>query len=153
MGAQYLNIPSGVVVGNINPLTTPAPHEFWDWYGMLLRTTRNRQFEKKLKGSGNQFKTKKGTPRKRFTITQKSQVLADLRPATVFDFFYRLRIRSNYEDADSFILGTMGETDAREFNEALRAVTSATLYLIELHVAQRVKLTRKLVPHMLVSCG
>jgi hypothetical protein len=136
-GAQYPNIPSGVVVKDISPLTTPAPQEFWDWYGMLLRTTRKRQFEKKLRDSGRQFKTKGGRPRKRFTAQQKRQVLAALRPTTVFDFLYRLRIRSNYEDADAFILGTMSQTDAREFNEALQAVTASTLFLIELHIARR----------------
>jgi len=135
--AQYRHIPGGIVVKEINPLTTPTPEDVWDWYAMLLRTTRERQLRKRLKESGKQFPTKKGKPRKHFTPEQKRVILAGLRPTTVFDFLYRLRIRSNYEDADTFILGTMGQTDAREFNEALRLVTASTLYLLELHIAMR----------------
>ena len=105
---------------------------------MLLRTTRQRQFEKKLKESGKQFRTKRGKPRKRFSPIHKAQVLGGLRPTTVFDFLYRLRVRSNYEDADAFILGTMSQTDAEEFNRGLCALTSTTLFLLELHITARI---------------
>lgn len=137
-GAHYPNLPAGVAVTQINPLTTPAPQDFWHWYGMLLRTTRKRQFEKKLKESGKQFKTKKGKPRRRFTARHKAQVLGGLRPTTIFDFLYRLRVRSNYEDADAFILGTMSQADAEEFNNGLCTLTSTTLFLLELHIAARI---------------
>ena len=136
-GAKYTDLPAGITIKQINPLTTPAANDFWDWYGMLLRTTRKRQFEKKLKEAGNQFRTKKGTRRKRFTPQHKAQVLATLRPTTLFDFLYRVRIRSNYEDADTFILGTMTTADAQEFNEALCLLTATTLFLLELHIAAR----------------
>ena len=121
-GARYTNLPAGVSIDPINPLTTPAPQDFWNWYGMLLRTTRKRQFAKKLKESGKQFRTKAGKTRKRFMAHHKAQVVRGLRPTTIFDFLYRLRVRSNYEDADAFILGTMSQADAEEFNSGLCTV-------------------------------
>ena len=136
--ARYLKLPNGVSISQISPLTTPRAQDFWDRYGMLLRTTRQRQFEKKLKESGKQFRTKRGKPRKRFSPIHKAQVLDGLRPTTVFDFLYRLRVRSNYEDADAFILGTMSQTDAEEFNRGLCALTSTTLFLLELHITARI---------------
>lgn len=138
VAANYINLPSGISVVQINPLTTPALNDFWSRYAMMLRTTRQKQFDKKLKEAAKQFKTKEGKPRKRFRPQQKAAVLSGVHATTIFDFLYRLRIRSNYEDADAFILGTMGQADAREFNEALRLVTSSTLFLIELHIAWRI---------------
>jgi hypothetical protein len=137
-GARYPNLPTGASVDPINPLTTPAPQDFWNWYGMLLRTTRQRQFDKKLKESGKQFRTKTGKTRKRFMAHHKAQVVGGLRPTTIFDFLYRLRVRSNYEDADAFILGTMSQADAEEFNSGLCTLTSTTLFLLELHIAARI---------------
>jgi hypothetical protein len=135
---SYLNLPAAISVKQISPLATPRRNEFWHWYGMLLRTTRERQFRAKLKESANQYRTKTGEPRKRFTQEQKNDVLYKMRSTTVFDFLYRLRIRSNYEDADAFILGTMTEADADEFNEALCILNSSTLFILELHIASRI---------------
>lgn len=135
---KHVNLPANEKIEMISCLSSPRFEEFWSWYAMLLRTTRERQFKRKLADSGSRFKTKKGTRRKRFTPTQKARVLADLHATTVFDFVYRFRLRSNYEDADAFILGTTSNTDASEFNEALRHFTATTLFIIELQVVSRI---------------
>jgi len=72
------------------------------------------------------------------TLKQRQQLIAGMRPTTIFDFFYRLRLRSNYEDADAFILGTMTQGVAEDFNRALCDLTSCTLFLLELHIAARI---------------
>jgi len=44
-----------------------------------------------------EYRTKRNKKRRRFTADQKKQFCAQIPATTLFDFFYRLRIRSNYE--------------------------------------------------------
>ena len=47
----------------------------------------------------------------------------DCPPTTLFDFFWRLRVRSNYQDVDTFLMSSVGEAWHRDFYESLSAVT------------------------------
>ena len=48
-------------------------------------------------------------------------------PTTLFDVFWRIRRKANYDDADTFVLGAESEFDARGFGQSLILVTDATV--------------------------
>ena len=53
---------------------------------------------------------------------------------SLIDYFYRLRIKSNYEDADMFTDGPTDSKQSEVFYRRLCAMASATLFLSELSV-------------------
>ena len=74
--------------------------------------------------------------RKRMVKTEIFELDKNIHPTTIFDSLYRLRIRSNYEDADAFMMGTQTTQDAENYHKALVTVTGATLFTIETYIAQ-----------------
>jgi hypothetical protein len=65
--------------------------------------------------------------RPRLSPTEKEQATSSLRPATLVDFLFRLRIGSQYDDAGVFSEGPVDSTQAWMFIRNLRIVTSAVL--------------------------
>jgi hypothetical protein len=111
-----------------------APHIL----AKALKTTRDRKVEEKkpswLKGK----RTKAGAPRKNLTAAELRAHSAALEPTTLFDLLYRLRIRSNYDDADALLQGALSSADAAAFHTALCDIVRATLLTIEIYLAHRV---------------
>jgi hypothetical protein len=68
------------------------------------------------------------------TLDEKNAVDASLRPYSVMDYLYRLRIKANYEDADMFVDGPTGDTDSLKVYTCLCNLASATLFLSELSI-------------------
>lgn len=68
------------------------------------------------------------------TPKEKSAVDANLRPYSVMDYLYRLRIKANYEDADMFVEGPTSDTDSLKVYNCLCDLASATLFLSELSI-------------------
>lgn len=122
---KYLNFPHQPA--QISPLSSAHIVAPLDSIAMLLRTTRERQLERKrtewLQSHSN---------RKRLSPAQRQKWGKELAPTTLFDALYRLRIRSNYEDADAFLMGTEGLHDAEEFAKSLKQVVFNTLLSLEL---------------------
>ncbi len=122
---KYLNFPHQPA--QISPLSSPHGVAPLDFIAMLLRTTRERQLERKraewLQHHSN---------RKRLSPGQRQKWGEGLAPTTLFDALYRLRIRSNYEDADAFLMGTEDLYDAEEFAKSLKQVVFNTLLSLEL---------------------
>lgn len=121
----YLNFPhQPAKISSLSSGHSVAP---LDSIAMLLRTTRERQLERKraewLQSNPN---------RKKLSPTQRQKWAKDLPPTTLFDAFYRLRIRSNYEDADAFLMGTGDFYDAEEFAKSLKQIVFNTLLSLEL---------------------
>jgi hypothetical protein len=59
-----------------------------------------------------------------------------MRPTTLLDYLYRLRVRSNYEDCTMFIEGPEDPSESREVHRHIQRITSATLLVHELHIRQ-----------------
>lgn len=83
---------------------------------------------------------KKPRKERRFTrpilsAEQKRRVRSRVRPYTVLDYLYRLRVKANYEDASMFVDGPTDEADSLVVHEDLVGLTSATLLVHELQVA------------------
>jgi len=130
----YYNFPQQV--SNVSNLSEPVLPEFWNWYAMWLRTTR----ERKLKWKAEELKkskvlvNKRNKPKKKLTVNDKRFVDKGVHKTTFFDGLYRLRIRSNYEDADAFFIGTYSDVSAKDYYNSLATLLQSTLFILELYI-------------------
>jgi hypothetical protein len=122
---QLRNLPNGLTISQISSLTSSWRAPFWDSYAMFLRTTRLRHLQKQCDD------WKDANNRKRVSPKVKRQFISNLSPTTLFHCLYRLRLRSNYADADSFLLSVVGSADGASFHAALRKVCWSTLLVLE----------------------
>jgi hypothetical protein len=126
----YLNLPQGVFVDNISTLSNPGFTPFWDYYCLLIKTSRERQGIKPIE------EWKRRNRRRNIPRAKRTEVMNNLPPTSFFYAVYRLRIRSNYADAESFLISLYNDADNREFHRTLRKVAWHTLKVIELLVAR-----------------
>jgi len=127
---EYLNLPSEVTINRISSLTSSKRVSFYDSYCMLLRTTRKRQIEKVI------LEWKRHNTRKRIRKKERESCIDKIQPTSIFDVLYRLRIRSNYEDADLYLLNIEDQTNATNFLNCLTTVAWHTLFVLELIIAK-----------------
>jgi hypothetical protein len=120
---EYLHLPTGVTIDPVSSLRFDAPT--WDSIGMLLRTTRDRQIERVTDV------WKRENKRQRIAASTKRMLAMKLPPTSLFDAMYRLRIRSNYEDADAFLTALPSDGEAITFSKAMRRVCWFTMLLLE----------------------
>ncbi len=111
--------------GDIEVLSRPVASTFWPRYGKMLETTRRRRLER------NFGEWKKSRGRKAMKQAEKLQVEKNLPPTTMFDFFWRLRVRANYRDVSSFLTWNVDDLEQQEFSEGLTNVVEATCALLQ----------------------
>jgi hypothetical protein len=118
------------LTGPVHVLSTPDPWTSEDRLAMFLRTTRQKELERRF-AQERQKGTAKGRTRRNLSKADKERLAAAMAPTTVFDVLWRLRKKANYEDADTFVLGAAGELDARRLGQSLVIVTDATISALE----------------------
>lgn len=129
----FKNLPSGTKVNReISALSNPGRIPFYDYFGKFLSTTRRKAIERKCEEWKAQNK------RKRVSSKFKKETIDKMVPTSLFDCLFRLRVRSNYEDADSFLLAAENDEAAKEFNHSFRAVVWHTLFLLEMLIARHI---------------
>ena len=69
--------------------------------------------------------------RRRVPAAIREQKGVDTKPTTLFDFLYRIRIKSNYLDADAFAAGLIRPGEALAFGEAIALLVSASMLVLE----------------------
>jgi hypothetical protein len=74
-------------------------------------------------------------PLPRLTVAEKVSVEASVRPVTVIDYLYRVRIRTNYEDSAMFTDGPTDPTASGVVRADLCMIAGTSLFLAELQVA------------------
>jgi len=126
----YHNLPSGIVISEISGLTSSARVQFWDSYAKFLKTTRHRHLEKICED------WKSANNKKRVNSIIKKKFIDNLPPTSIFHCLYRLRLRSNYADADSFLLSVQGTVEANLFHSSIRKLCWSTLSVLELLTAR-----------------
>lgn len=99
--------------------------------GMLLRTTRERDIETRVADM------KRRQRLARAPSGEKARQDQRLIATTVFDFAWRMRTRSNYDDPAMFYSGTLDYGRAQAYAAAVRTWTSATMFLFEALIARR----------------
>jgi len=115
----------------VHVLSTPDPATSEDRLAMFLRTTRQKELERRFAQERQRTKPATGRTRKNLSVTEKERLAKTMAPTTVFDVLWRLRKKANYEDADTFVLGAAGELDARRLGQSLVIVTDATISALE----------------------
>ncbi len=124
--STYINLPIDISINKISPLAIPTQQTLWDHYAMLLRTTRIRIVKKKH------------AEKPRNTKSTKKDISTSALPTTLFHALYRMRVRSNYTDADLFWMTTRSPSESSAFNEALKTITYKSLLIFETLVARRI---------------
>ena len=110
---------------SVELLSNPISETFWPRFCKMLETTRKRRLRDRYRAWCKQ------NNRKITRKPEKRRIAANLPPTTLFDFFWRLRVRSNYQDVDTFLMSSVGEAWHRDFYESISAVTEATCLLFE----------------------
>ncbi len=85
-----------------------------------------------------QNKTQSGRPRQRITAQGRASVRQNLHATTLFDFLYRLRLRSNYDDAADFLYGVLTSADAKQYFWSLLITTDMSQLLLESIIREQV---------------
>jgi hypothetical protein len=70
------------------------------------------------------------------TAGESADVESRVRPYTVLDYLYRLRIKANYEDATVFVEGPEDDSSSIRVAQDLELVTAATLLAHELRIGR-----------------
>jgi hypothetical protein len=134
---KHVNVPSGVdVTSHVEVLSIPAPFggdpTFWLRYGTWLRTTREARL------TAREDKWKKDNKKLKVSPQARTQIATALSPTSLFDCFWRMRLKSNYGNIDPYLVKHITQGDHMLFNSALCTVTRATLGLLELYIMRRV---------------
>ena len=111
---EYLNLSERIQIQPVSSLTSGDHVNYWDSYGLFLKTTRDRQIDKSIKD------WKKTEKRKTIRAGERADLVARLSPTSFFHCIYRLRIRSNYSDVESFLVSIERSDDSDKFNGSLR---------------------------------
>jgi hypothetical protein len=118
----------------VHVLSHPDPDTSDARLAMFLRTTRSRELDRRF-SEERRRRVRPGRGYRNLSQEEKVRLGRGLLPTTLFDVFWRLRKKSNYEDSDVFVLGAAGDSGARRFGESLVLVTDATVAALECAVA------------------
>ena len=66
--------------------------------------------------------------------SEKERINESLRPYTIMDYLYRLRLKTNYEDSNMFSDGPEDNNSSRYIRDALCRIVNGTLFLHELAI-------------------
>jgi hypothetical protein len=132
----YLHVPDGVDLdARIEVLTIPRREEpeadFWPRYGTWLRSTRKARLE------AREADWKRANGRLRISGSARAKFAASLAPTSLFDCFWRMRIRSNYGSVDQYLALHVDDRDHLAYFRSMCEVTRATLAVLELYVARK----------------
>lgn len=155
--------PNRVIAEGIHAWVRCTPESCWDIAAKALRTTREdalpeavrRQREQKRRNAlaawranerdrvarGRLPRREPKLPLPRLTAEERGQVAANLRAYTLMDYLWRLRIKTNYEDATMFTDGPQEALSSSAVHRDLVSLAEATLLVIELHVRQLIGVT------------
>lgn len=154
----WCNPPSRGIDDKISPWSTCDPDSCWSLAGKALRTTREDVVRRRLvearerKRSSNrrswleeEQQRREGGKRSRkepswslprLSAAEKRRTYSNVRSYTVLDYLYRLRIKTNYEDAGMFIDGPEDEVTSRRVHNDIVMIAGCTLLVHELHIGE-----------------
>lgn len=120
---------------DISNLSSPHSENAPSLLAKALRTTRATQIDDKRQGWLKNLKTKAGKPRKTLPSDLLRRNAEAMRPTTLFDLLWRLRVRSNYDEGDALLSGALGPRDAATFQRSLADIVSSTMLITEIFLA------------------
>jgi hypothetical protein len=123
--ATFTPFDAGADLAYSNLIRISDPGQVRALVAKSLKTTRKAQIERlrelKLKREKSQ----------RLPTGGWNAISNALMPTTVFDLLFRLRLRSNYRETDTLVLGPWSVDEAHSFSEALVDLTWHLLALLE----------------------
>ncbi len=134
----FSEVPTNITITPVSSIAHTSSNNWWNLYALALRTTRERLLEERVDQWRRQNKTAGGKPRKNVPASVRSDQDTALRPVSIFDFLYRMRIRSNYRDADTFLEQRVSDQEAAQFNTALLDIEYTLLLVLEAHIRQHI---------------
>lgn len=99
-----------------------------------LAAWRAAEAERVARGRRARTAPRLGLPR--LTTDEHREVESRLRPYTLMDYIWRLRVKTNYEDATMFTDGPQDDVSAASVHRDLVSLAEATLLVTELHIRQ-----------------
>lgn len=123
--AEYEGLPVDAPADLCHNLAKPSCDTAWPSLCLALRTTRARQLD------DAKAAWRRKSKRRRVSSAQSAEIADKLMPTTLFDFIWRLRVRTDYRDVDAFIVGAAGQKDAEDFLNSLLSVVTCTLTVLE----------------------
>lgn len=155
----YSNGPGRAIDERIHSWTRCTDETRWDLAAKALRTTRRdalpgairarRERKRAAIIAAWRARDEAGTtgarrgsmprfPLPRLTADEQRDVEARLRPFTLMDYVWRLRIKTNYEDATMFTDGPQDDVSAGMVHRDLMSLAEATLLVVEVHIRRLV---------------
>ncbi|WP_316740041.1 hypothetical protein [Streptomyces sp. MK7] len=142
----------------LHPWTSWQGDQAWDIAAKALRSTRAALIEDRLKKARERklserrkawhadSKTrvqqgKKARPEPKsanLTAAERDVTEKGIRPVTIADYLYRLRVKANYDDITVFADGPATDTEAAAMASDLVDLACATLLVHELRIAARI---------------
>lgn len=115
---------------NNHQLSKKAKENPVDNFSKFLKTTREKEIDRKIR----EWKNDNG--KKRVSAKIRMEII-DQTPATsIYDCLYRLRIRANYENADTFIFSEISDNTAMKFHESLQTIVWTSSLILETLIAK-----------------
>jgi hypothetical protein len=162
----WCNPPPHAIDDTLSPWASCDSHSCWSLAGKALRTTRDDVVKERMSAGrdrkriakrkewvaeeearaaeGKKARKEPEWSRPQLTPVEKQSVHARVRTFTLLDYLYRLRIKTNYEDAGMFIEGPEDDHSSRRVHTDLVAIAGCTLLVHEMHVAAIVGQARML---------
>lgn len=137
-GCPQLRTHSWSGLGNVSSVhvwSRPDPDTTDDRLAMFLRTTRQKELERRFSQARERQRPRAGRTRANLPRAEKERLAGSMTPTTLFDVLWRLRKTANYDDADVFVLGAMTQLDALRLGQSLAIVTDATIAALEAVIA------------------
>ncbi|MFI1096324.1 hypothetical protein [Streptomyces sp. NPDC020917] len=142
----------------LHPWTAWQGEQAWDIGAKALRTTRSALIEDRLRKArdqklsarrklwytecgerAQQGKSARPEPKSvKLTASERSATEVGLRPVTIADYLYRLRVKANYDDITVFVDGPASDSEATAMASDLVDLASATLLVHEVRIAARI---------------
>jgi hypothetical protein len=154
----FLNGPGRPLDLTLHTWAALGPGQEWDRAGKALRTTRGekvkavlasaREAKRKEKlqewkreesdrqAAGRKPREKPRFPLPQLTPTEKTYQQSRVRPVTMLDYLYRLRIKANYIDDDLFSQGPEDDETAVAFASKMEKIVAGTLLVHELRLCK-----------------
>jgi hypothetical protein len=143
-------------IKDVHPWAGCDPHSCLDLAAKAARTTRDdavtaaerrardrkqtaakkawQEEETERLGRGKKARKVPSFPRPLLKADEKAKVRSRVRSYSVLDYLYRLRVKTNYEDANMFVEGPIDHDESLHLHGNLVELTSATMLVHELQV-------------------
>ena len=135
---RFRNVPSGICPDvTINSLSNVDKSNPIDHIGKCLKTTKKDLLEKdcvRWKESNKKELNGKGIlPKgKRNELSQQRAYIS------IFDFLFRMRVRTNYEEADTFLNTANENNNAILYYQSCRQITASILCNLEILITKKI---------------